>query len=178
MATVLFTDIVGSTAKALELGDAQWRELLEQHYATVRRQLGDFPQGSEIDTAGDSVFATFDGPARAISCACAIRDAVGKLGLDIRAGLHTGECEIVAGKVVGIAVHIGARVATTAGPGDVLVSSTVRDLVSGSGISFDDRGEHELKDLPGAWRLYSVAGLPEHPPLTQPLATVSSGKDE
>ena len=155
LATVLFTDIVGSTTKALELGDAGWRDLLAQHHATVRAQLARH-RGREVDTAGDGVLASFDGPARGIRAACAIRDAVRELGLDVRAGLHSGECELIDGKVGGIAVHIGARVAAAADPGEVLVSSTVRDLVAGSGISFEDRGLRVLKDLPGEWRLYSV----------------------
>ena len=153
--TILFTDIVGSTAKAVELGDARWRELLEDHHATVRRLLLRH-RGTELDTAGDGFFARFDGPARAIRCACAIAETVGELGLEVRAGLHTGECEQVEGKVGGIAVHIGARVASLAQPGEVLVSSTVKDLVAGSGISFQERGEHELKGIPGEWRLYAV----------------------
>ena len=156
LATVLFTDLVGSTAKAVELGDRRWRELLEQHHARIRSQLARF-RGIELDTAGDGFFARFDGPARAIRCACAIRDAVTDLGLEVRAGLHTGECEVVDGKVAGIAVPIGARVAAHAESGEVLVSQTVRDLVAGSGIAFDDRGTHELKGIPGEWRLYSVA---------------------
>jgi class 3 adenylate cyclase len=154
LATVLFTDVVGSTQRATELGDRRWRELLEQHHAIVRRQL-ERSRGREVDTAGDGFFATFDGPARAIRCACTIRDAVRALELEIRAGLHTGECELVQDKVGGIAVHTGARVASAAGAGEVLVSSTVRDLVAGSGIDFEDRGEHELKGV-GSWRLYSV----------------------
>ncbi|MDP3983796.1 MAG: adenylate/guanylate cyclase domain-containing protein [Acidimicrobiia bacterium] len=155
LATVLFTDIVGSTAKLAEMGDRRWHELLEQHHALVRRQLLRF-SGREIGTAGDSFFATFDGPARAIRCASSITEAVGMLGIDVRAGLHTGECELVEGKVGGIAVHIGARVAAEAGPGEVLVSSTVKDLVAGSGIGFRDRGVVDLKGVPGEWRLYSV----------------------
>ena len=139
------------------MGDRQWRELLQQHHAFVRRQLVRF-SGREIDTAGDGFFASFDGPARAIRCASAIVDGVRPLGLEVRAGLHTGECEVVDGKVGGIAVHIGARVASLASEGEVLVSSTVKDLVAGSGLTFDDRGEHELKGLPGAWRLYALAG--------------------
>jgi class 3 adenylate cyclase len=154
-ATVLFTDIVGSTAKAAELGDARWRELLSQHHALIRRQLLRF-RGVELDTAGDGFFASFDGPARAIRCACAITQAVKELGLEVRAGLHTGECERLNGKVGGIAVHIGARVAKEARPGEVLVSSTVKDLVAGSGLQFDDRGATELKGVPGEWRLFSV----------------------
>jgi class 3 adenylate cyclase len=155
LATVLFTDIVGSTTKLAELGDRRWRELLEQHHALVRRQLVRFV-GREIDTAGDGFFASFDGPARAIRCACAISDAMRDLGLEVRAGLHTGECEIVDGKVGGIAVHIGSRVAGEAAPGEVLVSSTVKDLVAGSGLQFRERGVTELKGIPGEWRLYSV----------------------
>jgi len=155
LATVLFTDIVGSTAKAVELGDRAWRETLERHHALIRRQLVRF-QGTELDTAGDGFFASFDGPARAIRCACAITESVRELGLDVRAGLHTGECELMNSKVGGIAVHIGARVAAAAGPGDVLVSQTVKDLVAGSGIAFEERGVAELKGVPGEWRLYAV----------------------
>jgi class 3 adenylate cyclase/pimeloyl-ACP methyl ester carboxylesterase len=155
LATILFTDIVGSTAKAVELGDRQWRELLEQHHAVVRRLLLRY-RGTELDTAGDGFFASFDGPARAIRCAGAITEGVRDLGLDVRAGLHTGECERTNGKIGGIAVHIGARVAAQAGPGEVVVSSTVKDLVAGSGISFRDRGAAELKGVPGEWRLYAV----------------------
>jgi pimeloyl-ACP methyl ester carboxylesterase len=157
LATVLFTDIVGSTARAAELGDRGWRELVEQHHALVRRELARF-RGREIDTAGDGFFAAFDGPARAIRCACAVSGAVGEIGLDIRAGLHTGECELVDGKIGGLAVNIGARVAAQAGPGEVLVSQTVRDLVAGSGLAFEERGAAELKGVPGEWRLYAVAG--------------------
>jgi class 3 adenylate cyclase len=156
LATVLFTDIVGSTAMAAELGDRRWRELLADHHSRVRRELGRF-RGQEVDTAGDGFFATFDGPARAIRCACAITDSVGDLGIEIRAGVHTGECELVDGKVGGIAVHIGARVAAEAGAGEVLVSSTVKDLVAGSGLAFVARGDAELKGVPGEWRLYAVA---------------------
>jgi class 3 adenylate cyclase len=155
LATVLFTDIVGSTAKLAELGDRAWREVLAEHHARIRRELGRF-RGREIETAGDGFFASFDGPARAIRCACAVSEAVRDLGIEIRAGLHTGECEVVDGKVGGIAVHIGARVAAEAGPGEVLVSRTVRDLVAGSGIEFADRGAAELKGVPGEWRLYAV----------------------
>jgi pimeloyl-ACP methyl ester carboxylesterase len=154
LATVLFTDLVESTKRAAELGDRRWRTLLEAHHAAVRDQLGRFG-GREVDTAGDGFLATFDGPARAIRAACAIRDGVQSLGLELRAGLHTGECELMSGKVGGIAVHTGARVAAQAGPGEVLVSSTVRDLVAGSGIAFEERGERELKGV-GSWRLYSV----------------------
>lgn len=155
LATVLFTDIVESTAKAVELGDRHWSELLERHNTLVRRQLLRF-RGREIDTAGDGFFATFDGPARAIRCACAITDGVRELGLSIRAGLHTGECEIADSNVAGIAVHTGARVAAQAGADEVLVSNTVKDLVAGSGIKFIDRGAHELKGIPGQWRLFAV----------------------
>lgn len=155
LATVLFTDIVGSTAKLAEVGDRRWKELLGQHHALVRRQLVRY-SGREIDTAGDGFFASFDGPARAIRCACAIGQAVRQLGLEVRAGLHTGECEVVDGKVGGIAVHIGARVAAEAEPGEVLVSSTVKDLVAGSGIHFRERGTVALRGVPGDWRLYSV----------------------
>jgi len=157
LATVLFTDLVGSTARASELGDRRWRDVIEQHHAAVRRELTRF-DGQEMDTAGDGFFATFDGPARAIRCAEAIVGAVRPLGLDVRAGLHTGEVEVTDGKVAGIAVNIGARVAARAGPGEVLVSSTVRDLVAGSGLEFEERGLAELKGVPGEWRLYAVAG--------------------
>jgi len=155
LATVLFTDIVGSTERAAALGDRSWRELLQQHHALVRSELERF-RGVEIDTAGDGFMASFDGPARAIRCACAIQDAVSQLRLEIRAGVHTGECERIGDKLSGIAVHIAARVAGTAGPGQVLVSQTVRDLVAGSGIEFEDRGEHELKGVSETWRLFSV----------------------
>lgn len=155
LATVLFTDIVGASERAAELGDRRWRDLLEQHHAAVRRQLLRF-RGVEVDTAGDGFFASFDGPARAISCACAVVESVRELGIEVRAGLHTGECEIVDGKVAGIAVHTGARVAAQAQPGEVLVSRTVKDLVAGSGLAFQDRGHHELEGIPGEWRLYAV----------------------
>jgi class 3 adenylate cyclase len=158
LATVLFTDIVGSTAKAAELGDARWRELLGQHHALIRRQLVRF-RGRELDTAGDGFFAAFDGPARAIRCARAISESMAELGLEVRAGLHTGECERLDGKVAGIAVSIGARVAAQARRGEVLVSQTVKDLVAGSGISFVDRGTAELKGVPGEWRLFAVEGV-------------------
>jgi class 3 adenylate cyclase/esterase/lipase len=155
LATVLFTDIVGSSEHAVALGDREWRKRLEQHHELVRRQLVRF-RGREVDTAGDGFFASFDGPARAIRCACAISEAVGEMGLDVRAGLHTGECEVVDGKVAGIAVHTGARVASQAQPGEVLVSSTVKDLVAGSEIQFTDRGVAALKGIPGEWRLFAV----------------------
>jgi class 3 adenylate cyclase len=155
LATVLFTDIVGSSEKAATLGDRAWRDLLQQHHELVRRQLVRF-RGTEVDTAGDGFLASFDGPARAVRCAEAIVDGVRALGLEVRAGLHTGECELLDGKVAGIAVHIGARVASYAAPCEVLVSSTVKDLVAGSGLAFQDRGPHELKGLPGEWRLFAV----------------------
>jgi class 3 adenylate cyclase len=155
LATILFSDIVGSTARAAELGDARWRELLAAHHGRVRGQLARYC-GVELDTAGDGFFARFDGPARAIRCALAIRDAVREIGLQVRLGLHTGECEVLDGKVTGIAVAIGARVSARAAAGEVLVSQTVKDLVAGSGIGFDDRGSAELKGVPGQWRLYSV----------------------
>jgi class 3 adenylate cyclase len=155
LATVLFTDIVDSTARAIELGDRQWRDVLERHNALVRRELLRH-RGREIDSAGDGFLATFDGPARAIRCAAAIVEGVGELGIQVRAGLHTGECEIADGKVAGIAVHTGARVAAQANGDEVLVSSTVKDLVAGSGIEFSERGMHELKGIPGEWRLYAL----------------------
>ena len=157
LATVMFTDIVGSTAKAAELGDRGWGDLVERHHGTVRALLGRF-RGKEIDTAGDGFFATFDGPARAVRCAEAIGDAVQDLGLEVRAGVHTGEVETIAGKVGGIAVNVGARIASLAAPSEVLVSQTVRDLVSGSGLSFEDAGEHELKGVPDRWHLYRAVG--------------------
>jgi class 3 adenylate cyclase len=156
LATVLFTDIVGSTARLAELGDAGWRELVERHHALVRQQLSRF-RGQEVDTAGDGFFARFDGPIRAISCARAIGTAVGELGLEVRAGLHTGECQLVGEKIAGLAVNIGARIAAQAGPGEVLVSSTVKDLVAGSDLRFEDRGAAALKGVPGEWRLFAVA---------------------
>jgi class 3 adenylate cyclase len=155
LATVLFTDIVGSTAKAAALGDSRWRELLKGHHERVRRQLIQY-RGRELDTAGDGFLASFDGPARAIRCACAIVDSVRQLGLDLRVGLHTGECEVLDGKVGGIAVHIGARIAAEATPGEVLVSSTVKDLVAGSGIEFLERGTAELRGVPDEWRIFAV----------------------
>jgi class 3 adenylate cyclase len=155
LATVMFTDIVGSTERAAAVGDRAWRELLQDHHIRVRRELGRF-RGHEVDTAGDGFFATFDGPARAISCARAIVDTTGDLGLEIRAGVHIGECELHEGKVAGIAVNIGARVAAAAAAGEVLVSGTVKDLVAGSGIEFEERGLRELKGVPGEWRLYAA----------------------
>jgi class 3 adenylate cyclase len=155
LATVLFTDIVGSTEHAAALGDRRWRELLAAHRDEVRRELRRF-DGEELDTAGDGFFASFDGPARGIRCAQAIVAVAAKQGLEVRAGLHTGECEREGGKLAGIAVHIGARIAALAEPAEVLVSRTVRDLVAGSGIEFDDRGDQALKGIPGEWRLYAV----------------------
>jgi class 3 adenylate cyclase len=156
LATVLFTDIVGSTERAVALGDRAWRELVEKHHQAVRRELGRF-RGREIDTAGDGFFAAFDGPARAVRCASAISRALQPLGIQLRAGLHTGECEVMGDKFSGIAVHIGARVAARAAPGEVLVSGTVKDLVAGSGLAFEDRGMQVLKGVPGEWRLFAVA---------------------
>jgi class 3 adenylate cyclase/pimeloyl-ACP methyl ester carboxylesterase len=156
LATVLFTDIVDSTRRAAELGDRDWRALLDAHDAVVRSQLSRF-RGREVNTSGDGFLAMFDGPQRAIRCAMAIRDAVQALGIQVRAGLHTGECEVRGDDIGGIAVHIGARVGALAGPNDVLVSSTLRDLVIGSGLEFEDRGAHELKGVPGEWRLFEVA---------------------
>ncbi len=155
LATVMFTDIVSSTERVAELGDRQWRELLNNYYAAVRKELAAY-RGREVNTAGDGLLATFDGPARAIRCACSIRDRVRPLALQVRTGLHTGECELIGDDVGGIAVHIGARVAATAGPDEVLVSSTVKDLVAGSGIEFEDRGAQALKGVPDEWRLYAV----------------------
>ena len=156
LATVLFTDIVDSTRRAVEMGDRDWHALLDAHDAVVRSQLSRF-RGREVNTSGDGFLAMFDGPQRAIRCAMAIRDAVQALGIKVRAGLHTGECEVRGDDIGGIAVHIGARVSAQAGPYDVLVSSTLRDLVIGSGLEFDDRGAHELKGVPGDWRLFAVA---------------------
>ncbi|HJQ73882.1 MAG TPA: adenylate/guanylate cyclase domain-containing protein [Gaiellaceae bacterium] len=159
LTTVLFTDLVGSTERASVLGDRGWRDLLTQHHALVRRELARF-RGEERDTAGDGFFATFDGPARAIRAAQAIVGGVGELGLDLRAGIHVGECELHDGKVAGLAVAIGARVAAAAGAGEVLVSQTVKDLVAGTGLALEDRGERELKGVPGTWRLYAAAEAP------------------
>ncbi len=161
LATVLFTDIVGSSERAAELGDRSWRELLVRHHALVRRELTRF-RGDEKDTAGDGFFATFDGPARAIRCAHTIVDGVRELGLEVRAGVHTGECELHEGKVAGLAVVIGARVAALARASEVLVSQTVKDLVAGAGVEFEERGERELKGVPGSWRLYAVADVTAH----------------
>jgi class 3 adenylate cyclase len=155
LATVLFTDIVASTMRAVSFGDRRWREVLETYHARVRRELVRF-RGRELDTAGDGFFAAFDGPARAIRCACRIADIVSDLGIDIRAGIHTGECEVVGEKLGGIAVHLGARIAALASSREVLVSSTVRDLVAGSGIRFESRGAHTLRGIPGEWSLFAV----------------------
>jgi len=153
LATILFIDIVGSTERAAALGDRRWRQTLEQYYSLARRELERF-RGREVDTAGDGLFAAFDGPGRAIRCAWQIRGAARTIGLELRTGLHTGECELVGTKIGGIAVHIGARVAAHAAPGEVLVSNTVRDLVAGSGIGFESRGIHALKGVPGEWPLF------------------------
>lgn len=158
LATVMFTDIVGSTEAAARHGDRAWAGLLEKHHAVVRRELARH-RGREIDTAGDGFFASFDGPARAIRCAVTVRDAVADLGMGLRIGLHSGECERVDGQLRGVAVHVGARVGASASPGEVLVTSTVRDLVAGSGIGFEDAGVHELKGVPEAWRLYRVLSV-------------------
>jgi class 3 adenylate cyclase len=156
LATVLFTDIVDSTRRAAEMGDRDWHALLDAHDAVVRSQLARF-RGREVNTSGDGFLAMFDGPQRAIRCAMSIRDAVQALGIEVRAGLHTGECEVRGNDIGGIGVHIGARVSALAGPNDVLVSSTLRDLVIGSGLEFEERGAHELKGVPGEWRLFAVA---------------------
>lgn len=155
LATVLYTDLVGSTDTTVRLGDYAWRHLLERHHAIVRRQLGRF-SGRELDTAGDGFLAVFDGPARAVQAAAAIREDLDDIGLTIRAGLHTGECEVSDGKLVGIALSVGARIAAIAGPGEVLVSRTVKDLVAGSGLTFVDRGEHRLKGVPDAWQVFAL----------------------
>jgi class 3 adenylate cyclase len=155
LATVLFTDIVGSTERAGELGDRAWRDLLESHHAAVRTELARF-RGREIDSAGDGVFAAFDGPARAVRCAVAVVERAFAMGLTVRAGAHAGECHVIGDKLAGIAVHTGARVAAHARAGEVLVSSTVKDLVAGSGLTFTDRGIHTLKGIAGEWRLFAV----------------------
>jgi uncharacterized protein (TIGR00369 family) len=157
LATVLFTDIVGSTARAGELGDARWNQLLEEHHAVVRKELQVF-KGQEVKTTGDGFLATFHSPGRAVQCARAIRDGVHRLGLDIRVGLHTGECEVSGADVAGIAVHIASRVQGLAAPGEIVVSGTVRDLVTGSGLRFADRGTHQLKGIEGDWPLFVVVG--------------------
>jgi class 3 adenylate cyclase len=155
LATVLYTDIVGSTEHAAEVGDRRWKELLATHDALLGAEVERF-RGRMVKSTGDGVLATFDGPGRAIRCACSIRDSVRSLGVDVRAGLHTGEIELRGDDVAGMAVHIGARVVALAGPGEVLVSSTVKDLVAGSGIDFEDRGERQLRGVPGSWRLFAV----------------------
>jgi len=155
LATLLFTDIVGSTEKAAELGDKGWRDLVERHHRVVRAMLGRF-RGKEVDTAGDGFFATFDGPARGVRCAQAISEAVRDLGIEVRAGVHTGEVETIAGKVGGIAVNVAARIASLAAPSEVLVSHTVQGLVSGSGLMFEDAGEHALKGVPNSWHLFRL----------------------
>jgi class 3 adenylate cyclase len=157
LATVLFTDIVGSTVRVGELGDARWNQLLEEHHALVRKELQVF-KGQEVKTTGDGFLATFDSPGRAVQCARAIRDGVHRLGLDIRVGLHTGECEVSGADVAGIAVHLASRVQGLAAPGEIVVSGTVRDLVTGSGLRFADRGTHQLKGIEGDWPLFVVVG--------------------
>jgi class 3 adenylate cyclase len=157
LATVLFTDIVGSTARAAELGDTEWRRLLAEHDREIRALLERF-RGHEVKTTGDGFLATFDGPARAVRCAFAIRDAVASHGVAVRAGLHTGEIELMRNDVAGIAVHIAARICALAGSGEVLVSSTVKDLVAGAGLLFETRGTHSLKGVPGEWALFAAAG--------------------
>jgi class 3 adenylate cyclase len=156
LSTVLFTDIVGSTERQAALGDRGWKDLVERHHATIRAALERW-HGQENDTAGDGFYATFDGPARAIRCALEVADHVRDLGVEIRAGIHTGECELIDGKAGGITVSIGARVAALAEPSQVLISQTVKDLVAGSGLTFSDAGEHALKGVPGSWRVYEVA---------------------
>jgi class 3 adenylate cyclase len=158
LATVLFTDIVASTQTAVSLGDRRWRQVLDEHHRRVREELRRY-RGREVDTAGDGFLATFDGPGRAIACAVAIGKTVRSLGLEVRAGVHTGEVESMGDRIGGVAVHIGARVAAKADPGQVLVSRTVVDLVAGSGLSFNDKGEHELKGIPGRWQLFAVTEL-------------------
>jgi class 3 adenylate cyclase len=155
LSTVLFTDIVGSTERQAAVGDRAWRGLVQRHHAIVREALKRW-RGIEIDTAGDGFYATFDGPARAVRCALDIAQTVRSLGIEIRAGAHTGECELIDGKPSGLSVSTGARVAAKGGPSEVLVSQTVRDLVAGSGLTFEDAGDHELKGLPDRWRLYRV----------------------
>jgi class 3 adenylate cyclase len=156
LATVLFTDIVGSTARAEQMGDQRWHDLLESHHAAVRRELGRY-RGSEVKSLGDGLLATFDGPARAVRCACAIAKAVRPLDIEVRCGLHTGEIEIGERDVQGIAVHIAARISATAAAGEILVSRTVKDLVAGSGLCFDQRGKHSLKGLQDALELYAAS---------------------
>jgi len=156
LATILFADIVGSTELAARMGDRRWQDIIQSYYTAVHAELARF-RGNEMDTAGDGVFASFDGPARAIRCGLAICEAVRRFGINVRVGVHTGECELIAGKISGIAVHIGARIAALAQPDEVLVSTTMRDLVAGSGLQFEERGTHALKGVPGTWPLYGVA---------------------
>lgn len=165
LATVLFTDIVQSTERAAELGDRRWRELLTQHDRLAEREV-ERHRGRLVKTFGDAVFATFDGPARAVRCALAIRDGARAMGLELRAGAHTGECEVVGDDLTGMAVHLAARVQASASPGEVLTSSTVKDLVVGSGLAFEERGAHVLKGVPGEWLLYAVTGDDERSPAT------------
>jgi class 3 adenylate cyclase len=155
LATVLFTDIVGSTELMSRMGDSRWRDLLQRHHAAVRHELSRY-RGRELDTAGDGFFAAFDGPARAVHAATAIRDSLRALGIDVRAGIHVGECEVSDDKLTGVAVSIGARIAALAGPGEIFVSRTVKDLVAGSGLVLDDRGEHHLKGVGEPWHVFSV----------------------
>jgi class 3 adenylate cyclase len=157
LSTVMFTDIVASTQKQASLGDHRWKRLIERHHVVVRDALERW-RGVEHDTAGDGFYATFDGPARAIRCAHEVSERVRALGIQIRAGVHTGECELIDGKVGGLAVTIGARIASHAAPSEVLVSQTVKDLVAGSGLTFQEAGEHELRGVPGAWHLFRVTG--------------------
>ena len=159
LATVLFTDLVGSTERAAALGDSGWRELVERHHTVIRGLLGRY-RGVEVDTAGDGFFATFDGFARAVRCGQAIIEAVRPLGIDVRAGVHTGEVETINGKAGGIAVNIGARVVASAAPRELLVSSTVKDLTAGSGLAFEDAGQHELKGIAEPWRLFRLLNAP------------------
>jgi class 3 adenylate cyclase len=174
LATVLFTDIVDSTRRAAELGDSSWRELRERHDALVRSELDRFG-GREVKQTGDGFLASFDGPARAIRCACSIRTEARELGIDLRAGLHTGECERIGDDLAGVAVHVAARVGAEARSGEVLVSSTVKDLVMGSAIDLTDRGAHELKGVPGEWRLFAVGTEPGEAPVTPPQTATDSG---
>jgi class 3 adenylate cyclase len=157
LATVMFTDLVGSTQRAEQLGDERWGRLLQDHNTVVRRQLQVF-KGREVKSTGDGFLATFDSPARAIQCARAVRDAVQQLGLELRTGIHTGECELTGSDIAGIGVHIASRVQTVAAPNEILVTSTVRELVTGSGLGFTDHGRHTLKGLDGDWQLFAVAG--------------------
>jgi class 3 adenylate cyclase len=174
LATVLFTDIVRSTEHAAELGDRRWRELLTQHDRIVERELARH-RGRHVKSFGDAVFASFDGPARAVRCALAVREGAAAIGLELRAGIHTGECEVVGDDLAGMAVHLAARVQATAKPGEVLTSGTVKDLVVGSGLEFEDRGSHALKGVPGEWPLYAVTGDAERPPIDDRRPAPSPG---